>query len=252
MSFSPFRRTAFCGASALGLALGSVLFAAPASAHVTVNPGEAESGGFSKLTFRVPNESDSAGTTQVAFAFPPDSPLAFVSVKPHAGWDVQVERETFDEPVTVGDFELTDAVTRVTWTAQPGIRIGPGEFDEFEVSVGPLPDEEELLFPATQTYDDGETVEWDEPVPAGGEEPEHPAPTLTLTAGDGVGDHGGEGTDDGTGVEEAAAGTDVDQAADDGGSDGTARTLGVAGLTVGVIGLGVGAVALRSTRRTRP
>lgn len=45
----------------------SVLFAASAAAHVTVNPGGVEKGRFAKLTFRVPNESS---TAKLEIAFP--------------------------------------------------------------------------------------------------------------------------------------------------------------------------------------
>jgi hypothetical protein len=46
-----------------------------------------------------------------------------------------------------------------------------------------------MVFTATQTYSDGTVVEWDQPTPASGEEPEHPAPTLTI----GPAVEGGEG-----------------------------------------------------------
>jgi Domain of unkown function (DUF1775) len=83
--------------------------------------------------------------------------------------------------------------------------IQPGQFDEFEVSVGPLPDDaDQILFPTLQTYQGGEVVRWiDEPLPSG-EEPEHPAPALTLVDADG--EHGGSG-------DEGEATADGEQAA---------------------------------------
>lgn len=150
-------------AVALVAVLGTV--AAPAAAHVTVNPREATKGGFAKLAFRVPNERDAAATVQVEVAFPTEHPLRSVSVRPTPGWTYTVERSG-------------EAVARITWT---GGTIRPGEFQEFEVSGGPLPDDaDRLVFRALQTYDNGEVVRWiDEPV-EGGPEPEHPAPVLTL------------------------------------------------------------------------
>ena len=52
-----------------GLAVGLTAFlalAAPiaASAHVHVDPGSAAAGGYSTLTFKVPNESATASTTR--------------------------------------------------------------------------------------------------------------------------------------------------------------------------------------------
>ena len=58
----------------VALAIGAL--AAPASAHVTVNPREATKGSFAKLTFRVPNERPDSGTTKLEVSFPVDHPLA--------------------------------------------------------------------------------------------------------------------------------------------------------------------------------
>jgi hypothetical protein len=87
--------------------------------------------------------------------------------------------------------------------------IQPGEFDEFEVSVGPLPeDADQILFPSLQTYQSGEVVRWiDEPLESG-EEPEHPAPLLTLVAAED--EHGGFG-------DEAEPASNGEQEADSGG-----------------------------------
>lgn len=38
-----------------------------------------------------------------------------------------------------------------------------------------------MTFLAVQTYDSGEVVRWIEPTPEGGEEPESPAPVLSMT-----------------------------------------------------------------------
>ena len=77
----------------------------------------------------------------------------------------------------------------MTWTADPGTRIGPGEFADFPLSLGPLPEVDRLVLPAVQTYDDGEVVAWDQPPAADGAEPERPAPAVTLTpAGGAAGD----------------------------------------------------------------
>lgn len=233
------------------LAAGSVLLAAPAAAHVTVNPSSAEAGDYSKLTFRVPNESDTAGTTSVAVTFPTDTPFASVSVKPHEGWTADVARTKLPEPVKSGDLEITEAVTKITWKAEQGVSIAPGQFDEFDVSVGPLPEgAESVAFPAVQTYDDGKVVSWSQPVPEGGEEPELPAPTLQLVAAqdaeaaEPVGQTGsGDAAEDGGAAVQAAGSSDA--------SDGTARLLGTGGLVLGALGLGAGAGALLAARRRR-
>jgi uncharacterized protein YcnI len=161
-----------------------VLTAVPAAAHVTVSSPDATPGGFGKLVLRVPTESDAASTTKVQVQLPADAPFAFVSTKPHRGWTVATTERKLAHPITAEGFTLSKTVATVTWTASgASAGIGPGEFDEFELSLGPFPsDVDTLSFSTTQTYSDGTVVTWDQPSVAGQDEPENPAPTLELAA----------------------------------------------------------------------
>ena len=212
--------------------------AAPASAHVSVNPSEAPQGGFTKLTFRVPNESDTASTTSVEVNLPTDALIRSVRYKPQPGWTATVETRVLEEPLETEGGEVTEVVSKITWT---GGEIGPGEFQEFDVSVGPLPiDVDTLEFPSIQTYSDGDIVRWIEEVPEGGEEPERPAPTLTLVPADAEGDgHGG-----GAEADEAAAAADADAAASPSDSDDDSNVLSIVALVVGGVGVLLGGLAL--------
>ncbi|GAA2758179.1 YcnI family protein [Actinopolymorpha rutila] len=233
---TPLRRAAVVTGTATGALL---LTAGTASAHVTVDPGEAGRGEYTKLTFRVPNESGTASTVRVRVNFPAATPLPSVRVKPHPGWTAKVTESKLPRPVDVGDVRLDRAVTAVTWTAAEGSAIGPGEFDEFDVSVGPLPAKasmSSMSFPTVQTYDDQKVTRWDQPQAPGAAEPEHPAPTLTLVAGPG-GHHGTEAAADPTAKPTAAS------------ADSTARTLGTAGLVVGILGLAAAGYAALAVRR---
>ena len=177
-SISRLRTTALV---ALALA---VLPATAASAHVRVVPEQTTAGGWTVLTFRVPNESETAATSQVAVDLPTDTPLLSVSTKPLPGWTATVETAPLPEPVDFYGTTLTEAPARVVWTAQPGAEIADGQFQEFEVSAGPLPDAgTRLVLPAHQTYTDGTVVDWADVAEEGAEEPEHPAPELTTTEG---------------------------------------------------------------------
>jgi periplasmic copper chaperone A len=221
------------------------LVAAPAAAHVTVSSPDAAPGGYGKLVFRVPNETDDAATVKVRVTLPADAPFASVSTKPHPGWDVRVQNANLPEPVEVGDLTLTEAVRTVTWTAQPGNGVEPGEFDEFELSVGPIADDAtSLAFPTAQTYDDGEVVRWTQPTPEGGAEPEHPAPVLDLTGAADTHSDGDEAAVQVASQESADADT---AAADD--TDTIARTLAAGGLVVGVVALGSSLVRWRREGR---
>lgn len=238
------RTLARVGLAAGGAVTLGVVLAATAAAHVTIRPDVDTAGSYAKITVRVPNESDTAGTVQVRIELPADTPIPSVRVQPHAGWTTELTTTQFPEPVQVGDRTLEEAVTAVTWTADPGVRIGPGEFDEFAISVGPLPEAGTYFLPATQTYDDGEVVAWAEETVEGQEEPEHPAPVLEVVEATGDDGHGGapaaENVSDEGGGEAAAASS----AGGDNGDD-LARGVGIGGLVVGAAGLGVGAAALR-------
>ncbi|MFG2043889.1 DUF1775 domain-containing protein, partial [Dactylosporangium sp. NPDC048998] len=58
------RRTALlrAGVAVLAAAAAALALPGPASAHVTVSSASAVQGGYSKVTFRVPNEKDNAST----------------------------------------------------------------------------------------------------------------------------------------------------------------------------------------------
>ncbi|MGS2616559.1 YcnI family copper-binding membrane protein [Micromonospora sp. LZ34] len=233
--------------AAAALALGAVAtavfgFAAPASAHVTVNPKEATQGGYGRFAFRVPNESDTASTTKVEVVLPENAPVGSVSTMPVPGWTVTIEKRKADPPVEVHGSQLSEVVSKLTWTASGNAGVKPGEFQEFPVSMGPLPQVDRMVFKTLQTYSDGNVQRWiEEPTP-GAEEPESPAPVLTLTAaGPSAGPTGGA----------AAAPADDDDDDDEAeGDDAVAIGLGIAGLVAGAGGLLLGGLAFARTRRT--
>ena len=228
---------------AAGAAL--VLPATSAFAHVTVNPRETTGGGYAKLAFRVPNERDNAGTTKLEINFPADHPFASVSVRPQPGWTYTVDKTKLDTPIDSHGNQISEVVSRVTWT---GGTIKPGEFNEFEVSVGRLPtDVDSITFKALQTYSNGEIVRWIEEATPGGSEPERPAPVLKRTksstgaggtapsapTGSGSESQAGEVTE--PDAEDVASKSDVD----------TARTFGILGMAFGVLGFVSSMVARR-------
>ncbi len=167
------------GAVAVAAALLVGLAAVPASAHVTVNPKEVTAGGYARLTFRVPNERDDASTVKVEVVLPEDAPLASVSIKPAPGWTAVVEKRTLATPIKSHDREITQVASKITWTADAASAIKPGQFQEFDVSAGPVPEVSRLVFKSLQTYSSGEIVRWIEEAKPG-EEAEHPAPVLKV------------------------------------------------------------------------
>lgn len=164
-----------------GLAAGSVLLlAVPAFAHVSVQPGQAEQGGYATINFKVPNERDNASTVKLEVTLPADHPLASAMPQPVPGWKIDVTKSKLDKPLETHGKKLTEAVSKITWTADGG-KIAPGQFQQFPVSVGQLPKTDQLVFKALQTYDNDEVVRWIEPAKEGAPEPDNPAPVLKLT-----------------------------------------------------------------------
>src|SRR4051794_4920846 len=169
-------------ATASLLALGAGI----ASAHVSVSSPDATAGGFGKIVFRVPNESDTASTVRIRIQLPPDSPFASVSTQPVPGWTTTLTRTQLDPPAKDDDGnEVTEAVSVVDYVADAGSGIGPGQFQEVALSVGPFPDADSLSFGVVQAYSDGTESAWIDPTVEGQAEPEHPAPVLSLAAADG-------------------------------------------------------------------
>lgn len=209
-------------------------FAAPASAHVTVSTSAAVQGGYAKLTFRVPNEKADASTVAVEVNLPPETPIASVSVKPVPGWTAVITKSTLAKPIKVHDREVTEAASKIVWTASAGAPIAPGQFQEFDVSAGPLPEVDKIVFKALQTYSDGDIVRWIEER-SGDTEPDHPAPVLTLTKAAGTA----------TTAPAVTASSESDGA-------GPGVVLGAAGVVLGLAGLVVGLLAYRKVVSSAP
>lgn len=235
------RRTATAAAAlAFTAAATAVLgFAGPASAHVTVNPKEATQGGYARVAFRVPNESDTASTVKLEVVLPENAPVGSVSTMPVPGWTVAVEKRKVDPPIEVHGSPITEAVSKLTWTATGDAGVKPGQFQEFGVSMGPLPKVDSMVFKTLQTYSDGNISRWIDEQAPGGEEPESPAPVLTLTAA----------APEGSAAPASAAAVAAPDDDDDEDGNGLAVGLGVAGLVAGLAGLVLGGLAFTRTRR---
>ena len=212
-----------------------------AQAHITIQPAAAEPGGFSVVAFRVPNERDDASTTRLQVTLPQDQPLGEVSTTPIPGWTVKTTTRTLDQPIEMFGEELDEVVSKVTWTATGG-GIRPGEYQDFDVSVGQLPESGELVFPTVQTYSSGEKVNWNQVSADDAAEPEHPAPTLEIAAAPTA----KAGTDEATdaGAQESPAASSA--ASTDDGSDALPLVMSGVALVVSLL------TALLVWRRGRP
>jgi len=206
--------------------------AAPAWAHVNIEPASAPKGSDAVIAFVVPNEKDPQTTTKVTVQFPTDHPIAGALTEAIPGWSVETTQFTVKTPIQTDAGPVTSAVKSVTWTAT-GSGIPVDDFQEFKVSVGLPNDADALSFPTTQTYSDGSTVDWIQVTPPGGPDADNPVPTLPLT-------NAGAGSGIATTATPAASTvkkSDVDRA----------QTIAIVGVIAGGLGLlaGVGGLTMR-------
>ena len=137
----------------------SLLIPALAFAHAVVFPSTSTPGAYEKYVLRVPNEKK-VPTTRVEIRFP--AGLRVVSFADVPGWELDV---------------VTDSAERVVGAVWRGT-LPPQRFVEFPfVAVNP-DSATRLLWPAYQTYADGERVEW-----TGPEDAKTPASATDVTEG---------------------------------------------------------------------
>ena len=220
------KRLGVLGSIVLG---GLLAVTGSAYAHVTAQPSTATQGSYTKIAFRVPNEEDNASTVKLEVTFPADHPVASVQTRAVPGWTAQIDKTKLVTPLKSDDGPITEAVSKITWT---GGKIGSDGFEEFEVSLGPLPtDTDKLVFKAVQTYDNGDVVRWIDTSAPGAAEPAHPAPTVELTP-------------------KAATAAAITPTASTSSTSDSSLPL-VFGILGVVIGLAAGVLAMLALRRTR-
>jgi uncharacterized protein YcnI len=210
-------------------AVATLALAATAQAHVTLQPTSVPAGGDDTLLdVRVPNERDDASTVKVDLQLPPG--FASASFQPVPGWNVKVTKSKLAKPITTDDGEITEGVSRITWTGdgKQG-SIPPGGFQDFGLSVVvPGKAGDELTFKALQTYSNGEVVRW-----IGAKSSDNPAPTVAVTAA----------SKEAAPAAPAATPTPADTSGD------SSNGLAIAALIVGALGLITGVAGLTAARR---
>ncbi|MDO8838630.1 MAG: YcnI family protein [Parvibaculum sp.] len=165
-------------ALAFGLA---VSFAAPASAHVTLDKSEAAAGSYYKANFRVPHGCDGAATTRISIRIPEG--VIAIKPQPKPGWVETTRKAKYARAYENHGKAVTEGVVEVTWEGGP---LADDRFDEFAF-LAKLPGDPEIMalfFPVAQGCTEG-TIVWDQfPVP--GADPHslpYPAPSLKLNHG---------------------------------------------------------------------
>jgi len=157
----PFLRRLAVGAALLAIALGIPVLA---FGHAVVYPKTSAPGAYERYVLRVPNEKTSP-TTRIELRVPPEVRVTGFEDVP--GWQLEV---------------LTDSAKRVVGAVWTGT-LAPQRFVELPFMAANPKSGDRLVWPAYQTYADGERVEW-----TGEEGSKRPASVTKL--GD-AGAHGG-------------------------------------------------------------
>lgn len=174
--FTSLRRVA--GALMVSAAV-AVITSPAAAAHVDAQLDGAGPGGFGVVTLGVPTEAGKPATTKVEVRIPDQTPLRTVRAEPVAGWTLDIQKRKIDPPLHKDDgTPVNEVVSTVTWTTT-GPGIPQGQFQEFALYLGPMPDADSLTLPTTQTFADGTTEAWTEQT-TGSDKPKFPVPTVTI------------------------------------------------------------------------
>ena len=154
------------------VAIAVVLVPTLSWAHAVVFPRQSAPGAYEKYVLRVPNEK-AVATTKVELRFP--AGVRVTSFADVPGWQLEIVRDS------------ANAIAAAIWTGT----LPAQRFVEFPfVAVNPKTDAR-VVWPAYQTYADGERVEW-----TGPEGSKSPASVTTIGAvgaGGTASPSGGEG-----------------------------------------------------------
>ena len=225
------------------LAALALLLAAPAYAHVTATPDEADSA-FFRTSLRVGHGCEGSPTTAVRVRVPEGVESVHPEVVP--GWEIELVTADGEAAGTAeGDDGAAATVTEIAWT---GGSLPEGYFQEFGLTFRITEQAPEVLYlPTVQECEQGEHAwieipdtleEWDDL--------DQPAPYVINNA-DGSG-HGAEPADgpaaDAAVAEDAGSGATAAEADGDG-------PLPVLALVAGLLGLVAGLAALWLNLRGR-
>ncbi len=152
--------------------LGVLALAPPAAAQVSIVPDRVDGGGTHTFAFRLANERADTKSTRLELVFPPTPPVAYVKVDPAPGWTVAVRPRPLDAPIEAGGKVIREAAATLVFE---GGAVAPRQFEQFLVTMGPLPADGRLLFEATQTFANGAVAHWNQTT--------SPAPAITFGAG---------------------------------------------------------------------
>ncbi len=186
---------------------------------------------------QVPHGCNGSPTTKLTMQVP--TGVEDFKPQPLAGWTLTSTTRKVDPPQTIEGETITETLDTVTWAATPGNALPDDQMQDFWFTAEMPKDKAGTVvsFPTVQTCEQGET-QWIQPTKEGADEPEHPVPSITLTAAE---------SEDAAATDTAESNTSSDS------NDSSSNTLAIIGIVVGAVGVVLGGVALaRSGRRAEP
>lgn len=208
---------------AAGASLTAVLAAGGvASAHIDPDPIAMQAGTTGTAAFKVEHGCDGSPTASMKFKIP-DGVTGAAAVD-KAGWTATVADNTLDFA---------------------GGPLAPDQEDHFDITFTAPTQPGDIRFPVIQTCEKGELA-WIEVAVDGQAEPEHPAPTIKITAGPPTAeeltpapeDVGTDGTVVATGTEAVLTATVAPSTGDDSSNTGTIVVVVIV-FAAALIGVGV-------------
>jgi uncharacterized protein YcnI len=162
--------------TALVTALAALVLVPAALAHIGPSPSSAPAGATTIVGFAVGHGCDGSPTRQVSIQIP--AGVTAAKPRPKAGWRITIKRGKLPQPIK--DFAgntVTTGVLSVTWTGGP---LADDYFDTFDLRLG-MPDTpgRTLYFKTVQRCTRG-VERWIQIPVKGQDEPESPAPGVTL------------------------------------------------------------------------
>lgn len=112
------------------LAAASILmFSRGASAHITLDIGQAVAGSYYKAVLRVPHGCDGSPTVKIHAQIPQG--VTGIKPRPKAGWKLSITKAKLAAPIE-GEHgnKITEGVREVTWSEG---RLPDDQYDEFEM-----------------------------------------------------------------------------------------------------------------------
>ena len=159
------------------LAALTLLAAAGAQAHITLDQPEAPAGSSYRATFKVGHGCEGGAATKEIVVTLPEG-LRGAKPMPHAGWTLATKRRPLKTPYDSHGKPVTDELAEVRWTAQGEAHFLQDAWaDEFVLRAALPTEPGELWFQVRQVCTRGEW-NWAE-IPAAGQ-PAPRAPAVRL------------------------------------------------------------------------